>query len=188
MLAGVAACAESCSAGIVVPRLPIAVQAASAHAARSMAARENGDIRGQDIAGRIAEKQTARRVTPRRRNPTLLRSARAAAETSTAATTAEAARPRARTARAGPSTGAAHHGLWLAGKQAFALHLLAREFARATDRFRPFTRLFLGGLFIMAAKLHFAENALALHLLLERLESLVDVVVSDENLQKISSF
>jgi hypothetical protein len=34
----------------------------------------------------------------------------------------------------------------------------------------------------MAAKLHLAENALALHLLLERLESLVDVVVADENL------
>jgi len=40
----------------------------------------------------------------------------------------------------------------------------------------------------MAAKLHFAENALALHLLLERLEGLVDVVVADENLQAFSSF
>ena len=35
----------------------------------------------------------------------------------------------------------------------------------------------------MAAKLHFAENTLALHLLLERLEGLVDVVVTNENLQ-----
>jgi hypothetical protein len=35
----------------------------------------------------------------------------------------------------------------------------------------------------MAAKLHLAENALALHLLLERLEGLVDIVVADENLQ-----
>ena len=35
----------------------------------------------------------------------------------------------------------------------------------------------------MAAELHLAENALALHLLLERLESLVDIVVADENLQ-----
>ena len=40
----------------------------------------------------------------------------------------------------------------------------------------------------MAAKLHLAENALALHLLLERLEGLVDVVVADENLQAMSSF
>ena len=35
----------------------------------------------------------------------------------------------------------------------------------------------------MAAELHLAENALALHLLLERLEGLVDIVVADENLQ-----
>ena len=34
----------------------------------------------------------------------------------------------------------------------------------------------------MSAQLHLAENALALHLLLQRLEGLVDVVVPDENL------
>ena len=34
----------------------------------------------------------------------------------------------------------------------------------------------------MSAQLHFAENALALHLLLQRLEGLVDIVVPDENL------
>jgi hypothetical protein len=34
----------------------------------------------------------------------------------------------------------------------------------------------------MAAKLHLAENALALHLLFERLEGLVDIVVANENL------
>ncbi len=38
----------------------------------------------------------------------------------------------------------------------------------------------------MAAKLHLAENALALHLLLERLEGLVDVVVANENLHACS--
>jgi hypothetical protein len=37
----------------------------------------------------------------------------------------------------------------------------------------------------MAAKLHLAENALTLHLLLERLEGLIDVVVANENLQRI---
>ena len=37
----------------------------------------------------------------------------------------------------------------------------------------------------MAAKLHFAENTLALHLLLQRLEGLIDVVVADENLQRM---
>jgi hypothetical protein len=34
----------------------------------------------------------------------------------------------------------------------------------------------------VAAELHLAENALALHLLLERLEGLIDIVVADENL------
>jgi hypothetical protein len=38
----------------------------------------------------------------------------------------------------------------------------------------------------MAAKLHLAEDALALHLFLQRLESLVDVVVTDENLHACS--
>jgi hypothetical protein len=34
----------------------------------------------------------------------------------------------------------------------------------------------------VTAELHLAEDTLALHLLLERLESLVDVVVANENL------
>ena len=37
----------------------------------------------------------------------------------------------------------------------------------------------------MAAKLHFAENALALHLLLERLEGLIDVVIANLNQQVV---
>jgi hypothetical protein len=35
----------------------------------------------------------------------------------------------------------------------------------------------------MAAELHLAENALTLHLFLERLEGLIDVVVTDYDLQ-----
>jgi hypothetical protein len=34
----------------------------------------------------------------------------------------------------------------------------------------------------VAAQLHFAEHPLALHLLLQHFEGLIDVVVSDENL------
>jgi len=34
----------------------------------------------------------------------------------------------------------------------------------------------------MAAELHFSEDALALHLLFQHFEGLVDIVVSDENL------
>jgi hypothetical protein len=38
----------------------------------------------------------------------------------------------------------------------------------------------------MSAKLHFAEYPLTLHLLLERLESLVDIVVANEYLHGLS--
>jgi hypothetical protein len=38
----------------------------------------------------------------------------------------------------------------------------------------------------MAAEFHLAENALALHLLLERLQGLVDIVVANENLHACS--
>jgi hypothetical protein len=38
----------------------------------------------------------------------------------------------------------------------------------------------------MTAEFHLAEDALALHLLLERLEGLVDVVVANENLHACS--
>ena len=62
------------------------------------------------------------------------------------------------------------------------LRALARKLAGAAYRFRLLPGLLLGRFLVMAAKLHFAENALALHLLLERLESLIDVVIADENL------
>ena len=37
----------------------------------------------------------------------------------------------------------------------------------------------------MAAELHLPEDALALHLLLQNLEGLVDIVVTDENLHAV---
>jgi hypothetical protein len=40
----------------------------------------------------------------------------------------------------------------------------------------------------MAAELHLAENPLALHLLFQRLEGLIDIVVANENLHPASSF
>lgn len=40
----------------------------------------------------------------------------------------------------------------------------------------------------MTAELHLAENALTLELLFEGLESLIDIVVADENLQADDSF
>jgi peptide subunit release factor 1 (eRF1) len=114
-----------------------------------------------------------------------------AAETTTAtgAAAAEAATSagatRATASARSTGAGRAKGGLRLHRQQAFALHLLARELAGAAHRFRFLTGLFLGGFFKMAAKLHFAENALALHLLFERLEGLVDVVIADENLHRV---
>jgi hypothetical protein len=40
----------------------------------------------------------------------------------------------------------------------------------------------------MTAELHLAENTLALHLLLQRLEGLIDIVIANENLHAASSF
>ena len=40
----------------------------------------------------------------------------------------------------------------------------------------------LGGLFVVAPQFHFAEDPLALHLLFEDSQSLVDVVVANEDL------
>jgi len=72
--------------------------------------------------------------------------------------------------------------LGLHREQAFALHLLARQLAGAANGFGLFAGALFGRLFIMTAQLHFAENALTLHLLLERLEGLIDIVVANENL------
>src|SRR4029079_8558634 len=80
----------------------------------------------------------------------------------------------------------ARSGLRLGGQEAFALHLLARELAGAADRFRLFPCFSLGRFFVMAAKLHLAEDALALHFLLERLQGLIDVIVANENLHECS--
>jgi hypothetical protein len=67
-------------------------------------------------------------------------------------------------------------------QQTLALQLFAGELAGAADGFRLFPDSPLGGFFVMAAEFHFAEYAFALHLLLQRPEGLVDIVVADENL------
>jgi hypothetical protein len=40
----------------------------------------------------------------------------------------------------------------------------------------------------MPAQLHFTEDAFALHLSLQRLEGLIDIVVADENLHEVLLF
>ena len=52
-------------------------------------------------------------------------------------------------------------------ESAFALRLLARQFARTADRFGLLARFFDGGFLEMLLELHFAEHAFALELFLE---------------------
>src|SRR4051812_3352790 len=113
----------------------------------------------------------------------MLNNSARSARTRTGATTTTAAGTT--TVAAGAS---AEHRLRLHRQQAFALQLLAGQLARAAHGFGLFTGLLLGGLFIMAAELHLAENTLALHLLLQRLEGLIDIVIADENLHAASFF
>src|SRR5580692_6150430 len=68
-------------------------------------------------------------------------------------------------------------------KKPFALHALALQLAIAAHRFGAFTGALLAGLLIGAAQLHLPEDAFTLHLLFQRLERLVDVVVADDDLQ-----
>src|SRR5262249_11315942 len=96
-------------------------------------------------------------------------------------------RSEARSARSARRTaGTARGGPRLHRQQAFALHALARELARPADCFRLLARLFLGGVFVVTAELPLAGNALALPLLLQRLEGVIDIVVTDETLHASS--
>src|SRR6185437_1749615 len=67
---------------------------------------------------------------------------------------------------------------------AFAFHPLAHELAIAAHGLGLLTHATLGRLFVRASPLHLAERPLALHLLLEGTQRLVDVVVADENLHE----
>src|SRR4030095_11251575 len=65
---------------------------------------------------------------------------------------------------------------------ALAVHPLAHHLAMAAHRLRLLARLALRGLLVVAAQLHLPEDALALHLLLERAPVWVDIVVANQNL------
>ena len=85
-------------------------------------------------------------------------------------------------------SGAPTRGLRLHRQQAFALQLLAGELAGAAHGLGLLAGALLRGLLVMAAELHLTENAFALHLLLQRLESLIDIIVADENLHEAILF
>ena len=70
---------------------------------------------------------------------------------------------------------------------AFALRAFARQLAGAPNRLGGLTDTPLRRLLVSAAHLHLTENSLALHLLLERAQSLIDIVVADDDLNQITS-
>ena len=74
------------------------------------------------------------------------------------------------------------HGLLWRCNQAFTLHALTGQLARAAHSFGLLTRALFRRLFEMHVTLHFAEGTFALHLLLQRLQRLVDIIVAHENL------
>ncbi len=76
----------------------------------------------------------------------------------------------------------------LHGQQAFPLHFLASQLAGAAYGLGLFARTALGRLFIMATQLHFAENTFPLHLFLQGLERLINIVVPNENLHAVILF
>lgn len=58
----------------------------------------------------------------------------------------------------------------------------ASQFPRAADGFTFAASLGLGRLFKSGAGFHFPEDAFALHLLFQRLQRLIDVVIADHDL------
>ena len=67
-------------------------------------------------------------------------------------------------------------------QKAFTLRALAGQLTGAAHGFSAFTRTLFRRLLVMVTALHFAESAFPLHLLFERFQRLIDVVVAYENL------
>ncbi len=71
--------------------------------------------------------------------------------------------------------------VWLL-EQAFALRAFASQFAGAANGLCFLASLLFRRLFEIGTRFHFAEQAFALHLLLQRAEGLLHIVVADGNL------
>src|SRR5690242_7494771 len=67
---------------------------------------------------------------------------------------------------------------------AFALHALAQQLATTAHRLCPLAGTAPRGLLVIAAQLHLREQAFALHFFLQAAQSLIDIVVTDENLHE----
>jgi len=83
-----------------------------------------------------------------------------------------------------PATGTRKARLGLGGgNQPLSNSLFASRLAAASNRLRLLTGFALRGLFVGLALPHLPKDALALHLLLEKPERLVDIVVTHQYLQ-----
>ena len=74
------------------------------------------------------------------------------------------------------------------GLEAFAFQALAFHLACARYGLGLFACAFFRRLFKVLAKLEFTENTFPLHLLLQDLQRLVNVVIADDNLHVTTSF
>jgi hypothetical protein len=70
-------------------------------------------------------------------------------------------------------------------QQPLPLKFFAGELAGAPNCFRLLSNSPFGRLFVVPVQLHLAKNALALHLLFQDLESLLNIVVAYENLHSV---
>jgi fructose-specific phosphotransferase system IIC component len=70
--------------------------------------------------------------------------------------------------------------------QTLALGLLAGQLASPADGLTGLAGALFGGFFVGAAAFHFAKQPLALQFLLQDLDGLVDIVVTDDDLQGTS--
>ena len=83
--------------------------------------------------------------------------------------------PPARTGRAFMETGNPERRLY----DAFALGALASQLAGAANGFSLLASLLLGRFFKVVPALHLTEGTLPLHLLFQRLQGLIDIIVAD---------
>ncbi len=77
------------------------------------------------------------------------------------------------------------HRARLHRNDALALQFFAQKLAGAANGLRLFTGFLFRRLFIMAAQLHFTEDALTLHLLFQGFERLVYIVVAYDDLHRV---
>src|SRR5687768_2228346 len=84
-------------------------------------------------------------------------------------------------------SGASWKGAPDGGFSALALGALALQLAEATDRLGLFTGLLFRRLLEVPAQLHLTEHTLALHLLLERAQGLVHVIVAYDDLHGLTA-